>query len=194
MAGTNQASISVRVKPRKITRLGTFKVASRRTKVSGTVRGSDGARLAGAHVTVRDSFGLVLGTARTKANGAYALRGTVRGAYSLELFDPEQRSAETSKGFSVSRGVSSRVNARMEKGYRVKGTVRADGEAVGGLVVTASAAWDTTGTRGRFTLRNLPRGTHVLQVHDPYTGGHLDLQKKVKVTKNRNLALVMPAR
>lgn len=194
VGGTNKGTKAVRVKSGKTTRFAKLTVPTKRTKVRGKIRAHDGALLAGAYVTVLDKFGIPAGNDTSNATGRYSIKGVVSGKYTVSVIDSSDQDADTAVKIKVKKGKHKRQHVTMGKGYRIKGTITFDGAPVDGLSIGASAGWDTSDALGKYKLKNLARGKHVVTVHDPWTGGYLDASKTIKLTRNRTVNLVLETR
>src|SRR5690554_4122922 len=184
VAGTNTASKAVSVKKGKTAKFGTFKAPKKRTKVTGKIKGSNGKPLAGARVSVVDSYGTYLAAATTNAKGKYSVSGVVKGKYTVDVADVAQKHAVSTVSVTVKKGKNAKKNVKLSKGYKVTGTMKYAGKAVEGVDVYAGGAWATTNAKGKFTLNHLAKGKHVLSAYDSYTGGYLNASKSVTVKKN----------
>lgn len=184
--GTNTASKAVTVRNKKTAKAGTLRAPKKRTKVSGTIKGSNGKRLARAGVWVEDKYGTNAGFSETNAKGKYSVTGVVSGSYTLSVHDGTAKNAATTAKVKVKKGKNAKKSIKLSKGYRVKGTVKYNGKAVAGVDIGGSRSFVTTNSKGKFTLKGLGKGKHRLSAYDPYPGGYLNRAKNVTV-KSKNL-------
>ena len=191
VGGTNKASKAVTVKAKKTSKAGTLTAPSKRTKVSGTVKGSNGKVLAEASVWVDDSYGTSAGTATTSAKGKYSISGVTSGKYTVSVYDSKNNNAQTVVKLTVKKGKNATKNVKMAKGYKVTGTVKYKSKAVAGVSITGTTAkgayaWAETSSKGKFTLKGLGKGKVFLTAYDSYVGGYLTASKSATI-KSKNI-------
>ena len=189
VGGTNKASKSVTVRNKKKVSAGTLTAPSKRTKVSGTVKGSNGKVLKDAYVWVTDSFGTAVGNSvDTDAKGKYSVSGAVSGKYTVTVSDPKAKDASAVDKLTVKNGKNATKNLKLPKGYTIKGTVKYKSRAIEGISIysSSSATFRSTETdaKGKFRLTGLGKGSTQLHAYDSYVGGFLNADKKVTVKKN----------
>src|SRR5690606_27331108 len=156
-----------------------------RSKLTGRIRGSDREPLATVTLTVRNAFGISHGTAETDEDGRYTVEDLAAGDYTLEVRDYRRNHVTAVKTIRVTAGEPVKKNARLKKGRTVKGKVLHRGKGVRGVAVRiAGLGATTTNAKGKFVLKHIPNGKHVLEVEDLNPGGYLDKTKKIKVKKN----------
>ena len=136
--------------------------------VSGRVRTSDGAPIAGAAVTLADLSGRQVAVAQTSAAGDYRLTAPSAGSYLVIVSAPGHHPAA---GTLTAGAAGASHDVVMRGGSGLAGTVRASsGQPVSGATVTLAdgrgeiAAAVTTGTDGSFALTHLPAGPYTLVV------------------------------
>ncbi len=183
VGGQNAASKAVTVKAGKTAKVGTYNAAKKRTKVSGTIKGSNGKALANASVSVVDSYGTSV-FANTNAKGKYSVSGVVSGKYTVEVWDSSRKNATSSVKLTVKKGKNATKNVKLAAGYKISGTVKYKGKAVEGIEVYAGNAWGTTNAKGKFTLTHVAKGKQYISAYDTYVGGYLNASKTVTVKKN----------
>lgn len=185
VGGTNKASKAVTVRAKKTAKAGTLKAPSKRTKIYGTVKGSNGKVLAGATVWASDSYGTWAGSATASKKGKYTITGAVSGKYTVSVVDSKAKNAETSKSVTVKKGKKAKKNVKMRKGYTITGTVKYKSKPVAGVDVRADyGQMSTTSSKGKFKLTGIGKGKVFLSTYDPFTGGYLNASKTVTVKKN----------
>lgn len=185
VGGTNKASKAVTVRAKKTAKAGTLKAPSKRTKIYGTVKGSNGKVLAGATVWASDSYGTWFGSAVSSKKGKYTITGAVSGKYTVSVVDNKAKNAETSKSVTVKKGKKAKKNVKMRKGYTITGTVKYKSKPVAGVDVRADyGQMSTTSSKGKFKLTGIGKGKVFLSTYDPFTGGYLNASKTVTVKKN----------
>ena len=186
VGGTNKASKAVTVRNKKTAKAGSLTAPSKRTKVSGTIKGSNGKAISNASVAVYDKYGTLAGFTQTSAKGKYSVSGVVNGKYSLSLRDSSGNNAPTDAKLTVKKNKNAKKNVKLRKGYRVTGTVKYKSKTVAGVDISSGSSFTTTNSKGKFTLKGLGKGKHRLSANDPFTGGYLSRAKNVTV-KSKNL-------
>lgn len=184
VGGQNIASKAVTVKAKKTAKAGTLKASKKRTKVSGTIKSSNGKKLKGAGVSVYDSYGTFAGSAESNKKGKYSISGVVSGKYEVSVNDPSKKNAWTESALTVKKGKNAKKNVKLGKAYTVKGTIKYAGKPVAGVNVYASSGSDVTDANGKFSIKGLGKGKNFLSAYDPFTGGYLNASKTVKIKKN----------
>ncbi|WP_352231442.1 MFS transporter [Actinomadura sp. NBRC 104425] len=135
--------------------------------LSGTVRDSAGAPVEGAMVVVTDVRGEVVGSARTAADGGYALRDIVAGAYTVAVSAEGHRPVALQ--VEVAGSGATRLDVELRPGVQVRGTVRnRAGEPVAEASVTLLDGAGTvvahmiTGPDGEYAFTDLTGGQYTV--------------------------------
>ena len=183
VGGTNKASKAVTVKAKKSTKAGTLKVSKKRTKISGTVKASNGKKARDVSVRVNDSYGTYTGSAITNKKGKYSVTGAVAGSYTVHAFDASLKNASTDVKVTVKKGKKAKKNFKLGKAYRVTGTIKHAGKPVVGVNVYGLASSAATNAQGKFTIRGLGKGKTQIGAYDAHTGGYRNAIKTVTIKK-----------
>ncbi|WP_416969761.1 MFS transporter [Streptomyces sp. 4F14] len=135
--------------------------------LAGVVRGADGgAPVAGAVVIVTDVRGDVLATTRTDGLGEFALTDLVPGPVTVAVSSPKHRPLALPVEIAGT-GVT-RVEAELQPGAHVRGTVRGAGFPLGDARVTLVdaagnvVATTTTGADGAYAFSDLDSGQYTV--------------------------------
>ncbi|MEU6041098.1 MFS transporter [Actinomadura sp. NPDC047616] len=135
--------------------------------LSGTVRDPGGAPVEGAMVVVTDVRGEVVGSARTAADGGYALRDVVAGAYTVAVSAEGHRPVALQA--EVTGSGATRLDVELRPGVQVRGTVRnQSGEPVADASVTLLDGAGTvvahmiTGPDGEYAFTDLTGGQYTV--------------------------------
>ncbi|MFM9447949.1 MFS transporter [Streptomyces acidiscabies] len=135
--------------------------------LAGVVRGADGgAPVAGAVVIVTDVRGDVLATTRTDGLGEFALTELVPGAVTVAVSSPKHRPLALPVEIAGT-GVT-RIEAELQPGAHVRGTVRGAGFPLGDARVTLVdaagnvVATTTTGADGAYAFSDLDSGQYTV--------------------------------
>ncbi|GAA4149595.1 MFS transporter [Actinomadura keratinilytica] len=135
--------------------------------LSGTVRDSAGAPVDGAMVVVTDVRGEVVGSARTAADGGYALRDIAAGAYTVAVSAEGHRPVALQA--EVAGSGATRLDVELRPGVQVRGVVRnRAGEPVAEASVTLLDGAGTvvahmiTGPDGEYAFTDLTGGQYTV--------------------------------
>lgn len=185
---TVQVSVSVEDRrtpdPNKASEQWEFTIAGPPTyRVAGTIRAKDGTPLPKVKVQVGPF------SATTDANGAYQVTGLSDGRYEVRpllanwAFTPQMKVVDVPPP-------QLGVDFTGVPGYDITGTIKlADGTGLPGVTVTAGSWSTTTDAQGRYSLLDLPAGTHtVVPVLRGYafTPSSIDVKLVDKDVANQN--------
>src|SRR5690606_33504388 len=93
--GTGKASKAVAVRSKKTAKVGTLKAPAKRTKVSGTIKGSNNKAPARATVCFTDKYGTSTTSGTTNAKGKYSIYGVTSGKYTVSASDSNNKDTKT---------------------------------------------------------------------------------------------------
>ncbi|WP_345069311.1 carboxypeptidase regulatory-like domain-containing protein [Leifsonia kafniensis] len=153
--------------------------------ISGTVKNSAGAGIAGVSVNASSKTGQY-GYATTSSSGKYSITGLAAGSYTLQFsstsnYVPEwwsnAASSQNATYFGLAAGASTTRDAALAKGATISGTVKnASGAALSGVSVSASpktgymGGYATTNSSGTYSIVGLAAGSYTLSFSAP---GHV---------------------
>ncbi|WP_433665357.1 MSCRAMM family protein [Nocardia sp. CA-128927] len=135
-------------------------------ELMGVVRTAAREPVAGATVTVTDLGGEVVGAAVTATDGAYSCTGVLAGTYTLVAVAERMRPTATT--LTVPDTGRFRFDIELAPMAMLWGTVRADGRAVHGALVTvldwsgAAVGTARTDADGRYAVADLPEGEYTV--------------------------------
>ncbi|GLW65898.1 MFS transporter [Actinomadura rubrobrunea] len=135
--------------------------------LTGTVRAPDGAPVEGATVVATDVRGEVVGSARTGADGAFALREVPAGSYTVAVSAEGHRPVALQA--EVAGNGATRLDVELRPGVQVRGTVRDEaGRPVADARVTLVDGAGTvvaqmiTGPDGEYAFTDLTGGQYTV--------------------------------
>lgn len=182
----NLVTKEVRVRAERTVSAGTISAPTKRTKLTGIVKASNGKRLANAQVTVYDRYGTGLQSKRTDSKGRYSFSNLWRGTYRVVAQDRTLGNSPKDAKIKLKKNKNAKQNFRLYKAHTITGTVVHAGQPVAGVAVTGFSRGDrifidstTTDADGRFTLKGMPRKAR-LSAHDT-EGLYLDRRKTISV-------------
>jgi hypothetical protein len=154
-----------------------------KTTVRGYVRTPSGKALAGAWVSLFDSYGTWAGEASTNASGYYAIKGLVKGTYTVQASDNQPRYAPSRSTFTMVAGTTVSKSLKLKTAGILKGVVKnAAGKPVAGVSVNAVGSFAVTNSSGVYVLKGVPAGATALSFYDPWVGGYRQATKSATAT------------
>lgn len=185
----------VRVRPGKKVDAGVKAAPSKRPRLTGILKGTDGKPLRDVKVSLSNRYGLSTKSLRTDSKGRYSFSNLGRGTYLLWARGSGANGAKSVK-VKLKTGKTTKQNLKLPKTYEVTGTVVYQGKPVEGVSVLGYTFGDKihvrttkTDAQGRFTLKRMPRGTDRIHVKDNFAGGYLDRRVKVQVKQKDELVI-----
>jgi hypothetical protein len=172
-------------------------------KISGTVTGSNGAKLKGISVEAYDSDENYVSDTYTRSDGTYTIGGMGTGAYSLEFYDDAGNyKGQSRTGINVTAGQTTpNINVTLAPYGKISGTITGIGtDALDYIRVNAyiydnnEQAWDyVRGTyardNGTYVISGLNAGNYKVEFYDyndvyktQYYNGKLTLETAELVT------------
>jgi len=173
--GSNLVTAPVKVTEGAPVHAGTIVVTPAHGTLTGKVLTKHGKPVSkGTDLLILDALGGYTAHAKVGKDGAYRVDHLAPGTHSVYVqspkasWGPEPRPTQV----TVTAGATATADIRFERGRTVKGTVKYNGKGVKGISVTLERDYPLsdivarTGSKGRFTLKNVPTGTFTLEVTD----------------------------
>lgn len=211
ISGTNVASKTFKVKPKKTTKVPSFKGPKKRGTLTVTVKKPNGKR-ADTGLRVYDAYGTPnYHDVKRKKKGKFVVKGIGKGFYSVKAESTWSDPDRTVKTVVVKKK-KSKTSITMRRTAELKGTVTHNSLPVQGIQIYLLRSTETgcidwgeesivkkrkskdcfedllfgaqTDAQGRYTIADAPVGTYTYLAYDYNRGGYASAWKDVTVTKS----------
>lgn len=182
VSGTHAMTEPVRTVAGQTVHAGEVVVPTERTDVSGRVFRPDGKPVKKGSVWLYDVHDGTVGSARTDSQGRFTVTDVPDGEFVVEATQRNRKFPKTRVPIQVDTSAPATVDVTLEQGHTVKGRVLFRGKGQRWITVSIPGVQpDATNKKGKFVLRAVPKGKHVIWAKDGAAGGFKYQKKVVRV-------------